>query len=60
MAIRLGASAPKSLYIGTTPIYKAYLGSTLLFDVSYIATQDSNRLSTQSDSELITQTSTSY
>ena len=60
MAIRLGSLTPQSLYVGTTPIYKVYLGSTLLFDVSYIATQDSNRLTTQSSTELITQASTPY
>ena len=60
MTIRLGTLTPQALYKGTVPIYKAYLGTTLLFDVSYIVTQDSNRLGTQNNIELVTQASTTY
>lgn len=55
MSFRIGASTPSAIYLGTTPIYKAYRGTTLLFDLSYITTQSSDRITTQSGLELITQ-----
>ena len=60
MPIRIGSTAPETLYIGTTRIFKAYLGANLLFDVSYIATQASNVITAQNDDELITQNTSTY
>lgn len=60
MTIRLGSTTPEALYIGTTPVYKVYLGSTLLLDVSYLATQNSQAITTQNGTELTTQASTTY
>lgn len=60
MSIRIGSTAPETLYIGTTRVFKAYLGANLLFDVSYIATQASNVITAQNDDELITQNTSTY
>jgi len=57
MAFRIGNTICTALYIGTTPVYKIYKGTELIFDVSYITTQDSLRLATQSSDTLITQSS---
>lgn len=59
MPIRIGTTTITSVYKGTNRISKAYLGSTLLFDVSYIVTEDSNRIVTENNEAIVTENSIS-
>jgi hypothetical protein len=58
MAAYIGTSSLSALYLGSTRISKLYVGTTLLFDETYITTQNSNELTTQSAALFLTQSST--
>lgn len=58
MPVAIGSGSPSALYIGSTRVSKLYLGSTLLFNETYIVTQSSEPLATQTSDVFVTQDST--
>lgn len=58
MPVRLGTSSIAALYAGSTRISKLYMGSTLLFNETYIVTQAEDPIATQASDVFVTQDST--
>lgn len=57
MAFKIGTTSASAIYLGSTRITKAYLGTNLLFDETYITTQASDNITTQAADTFLTQTS---